>query len=332
MTIPSRHCAMLLGALLLSAPASIRAQGETPPTNIDSLTAILDSPNTDSRARAVSALGTLDPSLLPHGTRMKLIALLERAATRPAVPREPDGQDTGEGENQMDLVWVVLRLQDPAATRALALGGITVDAASQRFVASQGDAALPFLIEAERIHTIDDGSVTITRAYMLGEFGSRLSPQGRVVTLAAILRTAVAEPTTFAEAAKLGGIVTAVPLLQQIAANAPSGRTKTMLLNALDSLVDMRSQTPVPGIVSSLALTLDALCSGAQGARLGACQAMRNELDNAKNHIVAGRPIPARHTLDALSKRAADAVRQGALEPWEGTLVSGTATYLKTRI
>jgi hypothetical protein len=242
---PSRRGAVLLGALLLSAPASIRAQSETPP-NVDSLTTVLDSPDARSRARAVSVLGTMNPSLLPPGTRMKLIALLERAATQPTVPREPDGQDTAEGEHLIQLVRVVVRLQDPAATRALALGGIDVNAASQRFVASQGDAALPFLIEAERIDTIDGSSVTITRGRMLGEFGSRLSPQGRVVTMAAILRKAVADPTTFAEAAQLGGIATAVSLLQEIAANEPAGLTKTLLVDALDSLVVMRSQMSVP--------------------------------------------------------------------------------------
>ncbi|HEY0581531.1 MAG TPA: hypothetical protein VGE94_05065 [Chloroflexota bacterium] len=262
---------------------------------------------------------------------MKLIALLERAATQPTVPREDDGQDNAEGEHLTQLVRVVVRLQDPAATRALALGGIKVNAASKRFVASQGDAALPFLLEAER-DTTNRSPVTITRAYMLGEFSSRLSPEGGVVTMAAILRTALSAPTTFAWAARLGGIVTAVPLLQEIAANEPAGLTKTLLLDAVDSLTVMRSQMPVPGIVSSMALSLDALCSGAQGARHGACQAMRNELDNAKKHIAEERPIPARNTLDALSKRAATAVRQGALEPWEGTLVSGTAAYLKTRV
>jgi hypothetical protein len=331
MTIASRRCAVLLGALLLVAPASSRAQSGTRP-NIDSLTAVLDSPDADSRASAVSVLATVNPSLLPPGTRMKLIALLERAATQRATPREPDGQDTAEGEHLIQLVRLVARLQDPAAARALALGGINVNAASQRFVASQGDAALPFLIEAERLDTMQRSSVTITRAYMLGEFGGRLSPQGRVVTTAAILRTAVADPTTFAEAAQLGGIVTAVPLIQQIADNEPSGLTKTLLIDALDSLVVMRSRTPVTGIVSNIASSLDALCSGAQGPRLGACQSMHDELDNARNQIVGERPIPARNTLDALSTRAADAVRLGALEPWEGTLISGTAAYLKTRI
>jgi hypothetical protein len=36
--------------------------------------------------------------------------------------------------------------------------------------------------------------------------------------------------------------------------------------------------------------------------------------------------------LDALATRAADAVREGALESWEGAMVSETAAYLKTRI
>jgi hypothetical protein len=331
MPIPTRRRAVLLGALLIAAPMGIEAQSETP-LNIDSLTTVLDSPDGDSRAAAVSALGTVNQSLLPPRTRLKLIALLERVAAQRAAPREPDGQDTAEGENLIQLVRLVARLQEPAATRALALRGINVNSASQRFVASQGDAALPFLIEAEQLDTVQRSSVTITRAYMLGEFGDRLSPQGRVATMAAILRTAAGDPTTFARAAELGGIVTAVPLVQQAAADEPAGLTKTLLADAVDVLVAMRSRTPVAGIVSNVATSLDALCGGAQGARLGACQSMRNELDNATNQIAGGRLIPAANALDALSKRATDAVSQGALEPWEGTLVSGTSAYLKTRI
>ena len=331
MAIPSRPSLVLLSALLLAMPRSMSAQDVAPPS-IDSLTTVLDSPDADSRAEAISVLGTLDPSLLPSKTRTRLIALLEAAAARRAAPREPDGQDTAEGENLVQLVRLVARLQDPAATRALALGGINVNAASQRFVASQGDAALPFLLEAERLDTMQRSSVTITRAYMLGEFGSRLSAAGRTQTLAAIRGTALADPITFAQAAQLGGIVTAVPLVQIVVDTEPTGLEKTILSDALDSLVAMRSRTSASGIASNIALSLDALCNGAQGARLGACQAMRNELDNATKQIAEQRSIPARNALNALSARAADAVRQGAFEPWEGTLVSGTAVHLVSRI
>jgi hypothetical protein len=321
---------MLFSALLLAAPGSIKAQSDAPP-NIDSLTAVLGSPDADSRAEAVSVLGTLDPSLLPGKTRTKLIALLEVAAARRAAPREPDGQDTADGENLIQLVRLVVRLQDPSATRALALGGLNVNSASQRFVASQGDAALPFLVEAERLDTVQRSSVTITRAYMLGEFGSRLSAEGRTAMLAAILGAALADPITFAQAAQLGGIVTAAPLVQLVVDTEPAGLAKTMLSDALDSLLAIRSRTPVASIASNIALTLDALCRGAQGGRLGACQAMRNELDNATKQIAEQRSIPARNALNALSTRAADAVRQGAFESWEGALVSGTAVYLTGR-
>jgi hypothetical protein len=327
----SRHGVMLLGALLLAAPTSMHAQGATSP-NVDSLTAVLDSPDTDARTSAVSVLGTVAPSLLPPATRAKLIALLERAAVRRAAPREPDGQDTPEGEGLIQLVRLVARLQEPASTRALALGGINVNLASQRFVASQGDAALPFLIEAEQLDTMQRSSVTITRAYMLGEFSSRLSPAGRAATLAAILRTALADPTTFARAAQLAGIVTAVPLVQQIAADEPAGLTKDLLADALQGLVAARAATSVADILSSTAASVDALCAGADGERLGACQAMHNVLANATEQIAQSRTLPSQKVLDALSAIATDAAGRGAIAPWEGTLVSGTAAYVKTRL
>lgn len=106
--------------------------------------------------------------------------------------------------------------------------------------------------------------------------------------------------------------MTAVPLVQMVADTEPTGLAKTILSDALDSLLATRSRTSVSGIASNIALTLDALCSGAHGARLGACQAMRNELGNAMKQIAEQRSIPARNALNALSARAADAVRQGA--------------------
>lgn len=319
-------------SMLAGTPAQIEGQSARTAPNIDSLTAVLDATDSDSVAQAVSVLGRLDPSVLPHPTRAKLIALLERAAAQRAAPRERDGQDTAEGEFLIRLARLVARLQDPAATRALALGGINVNLASRRFVASQGDAALPFLVEAEALDTVQRGSVTITRAYMLGEFRSRLSPSGRVATLAAVLRTAVGDPTTFAHAAQLAGVVTAVPLLQRIAAGEPPGLTKTLLIDALDSLVAMRSRSSVTTILASMTSTLDAICTDAQGARVGACQSLRHLLDGATSRTAERRSVPARNLLDALSTRARDAAREGALESWEGLLISGTASYLKTRI
>ena len=289
----SRACrAVLAGLLLLVAP--LRLQGQSAPRpNIDSLTTALASTDADSWAQAVVVLGTVNPSLIPQQTRSRLISLLERLATQRAAPREPNGEDTADGENLIQLVRLVARLQDPGATRALALGGLTVNLASQRFVASQGDAALPYLVEAEALDTMQRSAVTITRAYMLGEFRSRLSPAGRVATMAAILRTAVADPTTFAHAAQLAGIVTAVPLLQQIATGEPAGLTKTLLTDALDSLSALRSQSTVQSLLSSLASTLDGTCSGARGARLGACQSMRSQLDDATTQIGQQRSNPA---------------------------------------
>jgi hypothetical protein len=59
---------------------------------------------------------------------------------------------------------------------------------------------------------------------------------------------------------------------------------------------------------------------------------MRTALNDATKHIIGLRPIPARNALEARSTRATEAVRQGAFEPWEGTLVSGMAAYLETRV
>jgi hypothetical protein len=326
-----RRRAALVTLVLLGAPLRLQAQS-APRPNVDSLTTVLASPDADSWAQAVVILATVNPSLIPPQTRASLISLLERLATRRVAPPESTGEDTADGENLIQLVRLVARLQDPAATRALALGGLTVNLASQRFVASQGDAALPYLLEAEALDTMQRGAVTITRAYMLGEFGSRLSPAGRVTTMAAILRTALADPTTFAHAAQLAGMVTAVPLVQQLVTNEPPGLTRTLLVDALDSLSTLRSQRSLPSVLSDLASTLDAVCSEAQGARIDACQSISNLLADATKQLLAQRSIPARNVMDAFSNRVTNAVQQGAFESWEGLLMSGTAAYVRTRI
>jgi hypothetical protein len=292
---------------------------------------MLDSRDPDVRAQAVSALGTLDVSLLPQATRAKLIGLLESDAASPMPERPDDSDDSARGEERIQLVRLVTRLGEARAARGLALGGISVSAAAQRFVASQGDAALPLLLESERVDTTNRSSATITRALMLGEFGNRLSAAGRLEVTAEIFRVASVDAVTFADAAEIARLLSSVPLLEQLAAAEETGIAKTALLHAMGLLSDLRARSSVSAVLSDLTQSVATICDGAQGARLGACQAITTNLATAANHLAGGRTTPLHNVMNSIAQRASDAARQGAFAAWEGTLVSGTAAYLAAR-
>jgi hypothetical protein len=292
---------------------------------------MLDSRDPDVRAQAVSALGTLDVSILPQATRTKLIGLLESDAASPLPERPDDSGDSAKGEERIQLVRLVTRLGDARAARGLALGGIAVSEAAQRLVASQGDAALPLLLESERVDTTNRSSAAMTRALMLGEYGSRLSAAGRLEATAEIFRVASVDGPTFADAAEIARLLSSVPVLEQLAAAEEPGIVKSVLVRELGLLSDLRARSSVSAVLSDLTQSVAAICDGAQGARLGACQAITTNLATAANHLAEGRTTPLRNVMNSIAQRASDAARQGAFAAWEGTLVSGTAAYLAAR-
>ena len=206
-----------------------------------------------------------------------------------------------------------------------------MSAAAQRSVAFQGDAALPLLLESERIDTTNRSSATITRALMLGEFGNRLSAAGRLEVTTEILRSASVDALTFAHAAEIARLLSSVPLLEQLTAAEDPGDWKTALLRELGLLSDLRARSSVSAVLSDLTQSVASICVGAQGARLGACQAITTDLATAANHLAGGRTIPLHNVMNSIAQHASDAARQGAFAAWEGTLVSGTAAYLAAR-
>jgi hypothetical protein len=322
---------LLLASAALGWPAAVQPQAADP-LNIDSVTAALDSPDLEARSIAVAALRTVAPSALPAATRLKLIALLEREAVTVSQSRTDDGEDSPEGTYRTQLVRVVVRLNDPAAARGLALVGLSINADAQRLVASRGDAAVPLLEEVERVSPSLSGAVAATRGRMLGEYASLLSDAARSTIRAAVLRTAGTDPLAFARAARFGRLVEAAPIVAQLAAEATDQLTKSILGDAADQLTTQRAQATTESILDGLSATIAVLCDQAQGARQGACEAMAHLAQSAFTDVRASRPAAAHATLLALATRAGTAARQGAITPMEGTMIAGTARYLATRV
>ncbi|MFL5608166.1 MAG: hypothetical protein ACJ8AD_17065 [Gemmatimonadaceae bacterium] len=327
-----RRLPLLFIAMFAVLDASPLHAQASDPVNIDSVTAALDSPDLEVRSAAVAALRTVTPSALPVATRLKLIALLEREANTVSEPRTDDGEDSAEGTYRTQLVRVVVRLQDPASARGLALVGLSINADAQRLVASRGDAAVALLEEAERVNPTLAGAVTATRGRMLGEYGGLLSEASRATIRAAVLRTAATDPLAFARAARLGRLVEAAPMVAQLAADATDDLSRSILGDAANQLTAQRAQATAESILSGLTESIAALCDQVQGARSGACEGMTHLAQSAFADVRASRPAAAHATLLALATRADNAARQGAITPIAGAMISGTARYLATRI
>jgi hypothetical protein len=281
---------------------------------------------------AVAALRTVAPSALPAATRLKLIALLEREATAVSQPRADDGEDSAEGTYRTQLVRLVVRLNEPTSARGLALVGLSINADAQRLVASRGDAAVGLLDEAERVNPTLAGAVAATRGRMLGDYASLLSDASRSTIRAAVLRTAATDPLAFARAARFGQLVEAAPIVAQLSAAATDELTKSILGDAAGQLTTLRARATTETILDGLTASIAVVCDQAQGARHGACEAMSHHIQSAFADVRAGRSAAAHAVLLALATRADVAARQGVLTPIEGAMISGTATYLATRI
>jgi hypothetical protein len=105
-----------------------------------------------------------------------------------------------------------------------------------------------------------------------------------------------------------------------------------VLARAAGQLNAQRAQASVASIIQSLSQSIGALCLHAQATRLQTCQSMVAMLTTAFDNLRVSKPALAHDILLTLATAADDAVRRGILTTIEGTMISGTATYLATRI
>jgi hypothetical protein len=323
---------LALLALVTLGARTAGAQGAEP-LNVDSLTTALDATEVKDRAMAVAALSTLPPASLPITTRSKLVALLDREAATPIVEtRADDGEDGAAGLYLMSLVGAVVKLGEPTSVRGLALVGLGMSAEVQRFVASRGDASVALLEEVERADTANLYVVAETRGRMLGDYATLLSASSRSTLRAELLHVATVNELAFARSARFAHLVEATPLLAQLASTATDNLSRAVLTRASAQLGTQRAQASVESIIQGLSASISALCLHAQGTRIQTCQSMVAMLTSAFDNLRASKPALAHDILLALAKAADDATRRGIITTIEGTMISGTATYLATRI
>jgi len=309
-------------ALILSA-GRLEAQ-----SRVDSLAALLDSPDWRVRAGATFALYFDRDAQIPARYGPQLAALFEREAL--ASNDRPEGSES-YGEYLLQLTDVVLRLRDPASLRGMALLGIQTSVAAKQFVAQQGSTSLGYLDEAWATERTARSSVMATWGIMLQQFNGLLSREQRLLVLSRLLSGADSEPVGFARAAETVPLLEAIPLLEQTAASTTFDIVRQRALDVASVLRPVRGTATTATLLDRLGDWLGAVCLGAARARQGACEALTNILADASQHAAAGRTLPARNALSAFANRTEAAFREGAFTALERDLLAGSARYIAQR-
>ncbi|HEY2065584.1 MAG TPA: hypothetical protein VGG84_06465 [Gemmatimonadaceae bacterium] len=304
----------------------------------DLLASRLTTPNVHVRAEAVARLNALPISALTPSARGAMIALLEQEATGQApvsADTAADGDET-YGEYVIDLTSGVMRLQDPAALRGLALLGIQTGRDVQQYVASFGARSLPVLAEAWRLKADARPSVITTWAFSAALTGpNALSKEDRQQVLASILSASDTYPIAVASAARSGSLVILIPVLANIAAHTTDEVISSRAEKAVTILSTQRAGMSPLALFDETAQWVAGFCGGpgsATGIRNGTCVSLRNRLDNAREHIIAGRVGPAVNVLTAIEREATDARLKGALTAAESLLIADNARYVASRL
>lgn len=316
-TLLSTAAALIVCAAGLSSPASSQT--------VDSLATLLQSPRWETRWDGVVGLQRAGASSLHAGARSTLIDLLDREATQPAAEGGPNAAGEAYGEYLVDLVRLVTALNDQRALRGLTLVGIETSRAVQRWVAAQGAAALPHLFAAWDAVPGGRAAIAETWAIMLqtGTAGSGDPIRARLIS---------GNPMYLVFASVRAPLPEAVPMLQQLAATSPRDGVRAEALAGAAVLAPQRDARSPIAILQEVDRWLAAVCVGASGNRNGACNSMRNRIDNAVNHLEHGQLNPAKSVLNSLADKADQSLGQGSISELERQLVAGNARYIISRL
>lgn len=305
----------------------------------ESLAAWTNTLRTESLARrmeVVSKLVHLDPGALQADTRDAAVAELtrfNRAFFEGHLIEGGEGLD-GEalGEYTIQLTSLVAGFRTPEADRALILG-VAVSGGVQRRVARLGDEAIPTLARMiERGYEAGAALETLGLAWFLADStAAALSHESRQMVVRQFLGASGNADLWIGLAAALADArdPAFLPLARVVERRAREAREiggAYLQLTTIPSLeAALTRLTPVQAL-GRTRRSLEAFCAdAASGARRGACEALRHELDAAVGHLEAERRGPARNLLEAVARRADAALASGALTTEEHTLVADGA-------
>lgn len=319
--------ALSLIALAVARPrAAASAQSAT--ARIDSLTRMLDDPHLDQRTSAVVGLRALAPGAIPPATRAKLYAMLERVADT-IVPPPSENVDSPIGDLQMQLAGLVLSFRDAASIHALAIGGVEISGAIDDFLASQGRAAVPALEESLAHDPNRRSAVLSTFARMLKDYPATLPADVAARIHGEILASASADTLAFIFAADQGGLIEAVPVMQDLQRSRPALQS---IPGLLAHLIRVRSATSPIGVLTALVSAHDAICHATLEPRRAACHSADRWLEDAATKLKAGRTGDAQAALREFVHAIDGAASARITDPSGARMLRGTAEYLIARM
>lgn len=321
---------------MLTGATSV-AVGQRPQPSPDSLLKLVFSPSWQVRDDAVLRLSLKHADQRPSGYAAAVMRLLELEAIDSAPGDNPhpsdsnngDGEGEGYGEYVLHLVEAVEPLHDPRSLRGLALLGIQTGRASQEYVASLGDTAIPFLDESWKRGA--QAPVATTWAYMAVRYASSLSRGGRLQVLKRLLATATKNTRAFGWAMNNGPFPEAVPLLEDIADTTSQPLNRRFTGEFVNRLKPERDSMSSGALLQRLGDWVEAFCLDATGSRSEACRVLIADVTRAREAAEAGPLDSIRAALRRLGDDASARASRGEIAAGEARLLTGNAMYLAPR-
>jgi Carbohydrate-binding module family 5/12 len=307
----------LVGALLPLSILPRVAEAQFTTGQVDSLVALLDSPDWQVRSDALAALTSVPHAQLPPSYGPKVISLMNQEALNPI--QESTAPDEALGDYEMNLVGQALSFRDPAALPGFAYLGIQMAGAVKAFVAENGSTALPYLQGAWTQRPTARPAIMTTWALMVGPYRSQITPAERIGLLAALLGAADSEPIGFVSAALRAPLAAAMPVVQAIATADSLEIVRSYAQDAIAPLTAHRDSLSPAQLHADLTDWLQAICLNATGAKATACATLTTLLAAGPSNGGA---------LEKVQATADFAFQDGTLTPFEHALLAANADSL----
>jgi hypothetical protein len=244
------------------------------------------------RAEAIARIQTTPVARLHPAIASNMIDELDSVgavhlATAPAPAPESLEEQEAYPEYVISLARSVGRLKDPRSVRALTLGGLVVSREIQRFVASQGPAALGALDTAFSASDATAPAVVNTWGYALAADPSRLTFDDSVYVYARIVLSAQYYPVSFAQVVRQTNLFELIPELESIAAGAADSQPVAAAVSraAIRHLTPVRESARPADWLARLRLRTGVVCM--EGTKLGpeVCRALLGATSDAARSL-----------------------------------------------
>jgi hypothetical protein len=336
----SRAMRHLLFAAVL--PAALQAQ--VPADSIPAWTAWLAAGPTAERMHAAGKLAAIDHPL-PASTQQAVVHELDRVHALmldgAPVPDEIEAGFENFGEYYLNLVIMAAGFRSPDSDRAL-VPAVGVSRGVQKRVARLGDAAVPGLV---RVIRTDHDPAAALGALGLAWFWADstragLSAESRQTIVSEILAAAYHHDPTH----RLGAMVALeetrdaswlplLPTLDTELTGSGGAALGWLRAYAAPALLASADRAAPEALLHGSRRMLEALCADhAAGERRALCEVLLREFDAAAAHLAASRTGPALNVLEAIVRRADQALARSVIAGHEHALIAGGAKQVAERL